>query len=266
MKRVRLSDKIQCENCKHVMEVDVRIGLKKQRSHRAPLSEPSHPREEETLGEEKKVFTCFPLEIDVSHRGFWITTDGKHLALDDASCRTRNSVLLDSTCLLYVWKLALRHFLITQEWIDERDLDAQNLVPHIKIRPDANAGSAGYQDIKQTFRLNESNFSAKKDFLTIELDQKRDWHFTLIYSKGLGRKHDLLEAFRQVMKVLHSNEQLIPQYSALPYFGKDAALYWSQSKSLYPHNVVPPTDFVASGPIPLKKSKHVSPSGIILIE
>lgn len=206
----------------------------------------------------------FPLQVKVEHQGFWVTVDNKHVATTDPLC-SRNSVMLQPTCLLSLWKLAFRHSLISKGFLTVDDLDAANLVPHIRVRKDPSDGFSHYEDVKRTYLLSREHFSSRKDFLTIELDIKKNLHFTLVYSKGIGGKMNLLSAFEETMRILNNDPNLVDQYTSLPYFGEQAASYWQLTKDKYPTNIVPPTDFKIP---PLEEPpvcSKVSPAGTVLL-
>lgn len=227
---------LECEKCHHQMKLRVQVikDSTKNDNEKKIISEPEKP-------------SCFPLAILLTHNGFWITENGQHQAIPDEKCRNSNSVVLDPTCLLYIWKLALRHKLISLKVIEEADIDAPNLVPHVKIRENYNSGFAAYQEInKKIFLLSKSDFSLKKDFLTIELDRKKNWHCTMIYSKGIGKQtngFNLMEAFEETVTLLNRSPKLIQEYSALPHFGKDALRYWVSTSDQFPNNIIPPEDW-----------------------
>ncbi len=63
-----------------------------------------------------------PVCLQVEYDGFWTT-----------NCN-RNSVILKPNSLLYVYKLAFRHLLLSMNVITPHDIDSQNLVPHIVVR------------------------------------------------------------------------------------------------------------------------------------
>lgn len=182
-----------------------------------------------------------PLFVELQHVGFWITDEeGQHISTLDPKC-DRNSVMLDPKCLLYVYKLALRHLLITMQVVTIDEIDPANLVPHVMVRKSPTDAFSKHDYVQnRKFFIGEKDISCKKDFLLIELDEKKDLHMTMIYSKGVGERVDLLVAFRQVIKLLNGNPGLIEKYSNLPYFGMDAMQYWAETKDLYPNNVVPP--------------------------
>jgi len=158
----------------------------------------------------------------------------------------RNSVLLDSSCLLYVYKLALRHRLLSLDVIDEQDIDPANLVPHIRVRKDKNDAFTKYQSIQgQSYQIEESSLSAKADFLTIELDLRHDLHCTMIYSKKIGKRADLVKEFKEMVFLLNEKPKLIEQYASLPDFGVRAILYWLETKNQYPNNIIPPVNYTS---------------------
>lgn len=206
--------------------------------------------------------------VEVKHMGYWITDEkGVHRATTDESCN-RNSIMLTSDCLLYVYKLALRHLLLSRGVITEEDIDPANAIPHIKVRSDAKDPFSKYKKIQgKKFLVEESMLSVKSDFLTIELDEKLDLHCTMIYSKGLKKRVDSLEAFKEMLTLLNKNPDMIQEYAALPYFGQDAIAYWVETKDAYPKNITPPKDWKPAQKITdeEKFSKFkVSPAGSVI--
>lgn len=208
-------------------------------------------------GKSEKVFTSsgllefaalsdvrdLPLLVEIKHRGFWITdNDGKHVSTEDEKCE-RNSIMLTPDCLLYVYKLAFRHLLLSMRVITPKDIDAANLVPHIKVRKDNRDTFSNYKVMQgKKFKITQETLSVRKDFLTIELDEQKDLHCTMIYSKKVGEKINLLEAFRVMIRVLNNDSNLIIQYANLPDFGQSCAEWWYE-RGNFPHDVNPPIDF-----------------------
>lgn len=211
-----------------------------------------------------------PMLIEINHRGFWITgDDGNHVSTLDEKCN-RNSIMLSPECKLYVLKLAFRHYLLTKGVLTPQQIDPANLVPHIKVRNDPKDPFSKYKIMDgKMFMIEEKDISAKNDFITIELNRDLDLHFTLVYSKGIKKRTELLEDLSQVLNHLVAKPELIAQYSSLPYFGKDAIQYWVETRHSYPNNVVPPPDYK---PAPQLSDKElfgkykVSPAGTIIGE
>jgi len=205
------------------------------------------------------------LEVKVMHDGFWITPEmDKHVGTQDQNC-DRNSVLLNPKCLLYIYKLALRHYLFTYGVISEDDMDAPNLVPHVKVRKDKRDSFSRYTSIQgRVFHLDEQSLSAKRDFLTIELDTRQDLHCTMIYAKQIGKRNDTIASFKQVVSLLHQKPNLIEQYASLPNFGQGAISYWIETVAKYPNNVVPPKDYKPQKVQIQKTATKVSLAGVIL--
>ena len=205
-----------------------------------------------------------PICVEVQHDGFWITTkDGVHISTKDESCN-RNSVLLRSDCLLYVYKLALRHLLLTLRVITPENIDAANLVPHVVVRKNPRDPFSKYDAIQhEQFILEESSFSSKADFLIVELDRKRDLHMTLVYAKRLGKQINLVAAFQFVVQLLNAHPHLIEQYIDLSYFGEREIRYWYKSYEDYPLNVKCPNDYIPSPP-PIRKQVTTTAAGTIM--
>ena len=185
-----------------------------------------------------------PVVVEVRHLGFWITDEkGTHISTMDESC-DRNSVMLEPTCLLYVYKLALRHLLLSRGVIVPEDIDAQNLVPHVVVRASKTDGLSKFKTIHgDKFLIEESMLSPKSDFLIVELDKRRGLHYTIIFSKKLKDRVDSAEAFKETIMTLNRYPELLKGYSSLPYFGLDAIPYWVETADKYPFNVIPPPDW-----------------------
>lgn len=213
----------------------------------------------------KQVSDCksLPLYVALKNEGFWTTDiNGLHLPNLDESCN-RNSVMLSSDCLLYVYKIALRHLLLSMNIIQPSEVDPANLVPHVVVRKNKDDPFSKYKSIKdENFLITETDVSSKSDFIIIELDKKRDLHMTLIYSKGIGKKINLVEAFTNVIKLLNYQPELIQLYSSLKYFGKDEIEYWYDTGSLYPHNILIPENYVKE--IKEPKKINVTSAGSVI--
>jgi hypothetical protein len=168
---------------------------------------------------------------------------GLHTFCTDPQC-DNNSVILDPSCLLYVYKIALRHYLLSKHLIDPDDVDNQNLVPHIRVRKDK-ASRSHYDDIQnKDFRITESDISIKNDFMIVELNSKKtDPHMTLIFCKKLGTKVDLLAAFKHVLQTLNANPSSIDLYAKLPYFGQSLSQYWYDVAESFPNQIEIPADY-----------------------
>jgi len=198
----------------------------------------------------------FPVQVEIKHKGFWVTDmNGIHVPLEDQKC-DNNSVMLTNDCLLYIYKLALRHYLLAHKIIDVSDIDNANLVPHIRVRKDKNDSFSKYNFVQnKIYIIKQQDISIKNDFMTIEIDRKKDLHFTMIFSKGIKSKVDLLKAFKTVLAILNMYPNLMHEYSLLPYFGEQAMEYWYGDSStlnhlgvtqVYPFNVTPPQNYVLS--------------------
>ncbi len=208
-----------------------------------------------------------PVAITVSHKGFWITDNEQHVATIDKNCN-RNSVMLTTNCLPYIYKIAFRHLLLSLQVIDPSDIDNANLVPHIKVRRDSKDSFSHYDSIQEAqFIINENDVSIKNDFITLELDRKKDLHTTLIYSKKIKQRVDLLKAFKFIIQLLNQYPELISRYASLENFGKNVISYWyecskTNSQSQYPFNIELPLDYK-----PLQVEKpifKITPGGSII--
>jgi hypothetical protein len=208
----------------------------------------------------------FPICLEITHKGFWITnSEGYHESTMDQQC-DRNSVMLTNECLLYVYKLALRHLLLSSQVINPSEIDAANLVPHIVVRKNKSDPFSKYNQIQcEKLIITEKMLTAKCDFLLVELDIKRDLHTTLIYSKKINKKINLIEAMKIVLSILNQYPYLIQEYSQLPYFGLNAIDYWLEIVDSYPFHPTPPHDYQ---PKPKKtidmSSYQLSPAGSLL--
>lgn len=88
--------------------------------------------------------------------------------------------------------------------------------------------------------------SCKNDFMILELDETLNLHMTLIYARKLGATHDLIEAFKIVLKVLNTYPDLIEEYSKLEYFGEKEIQYWYDcEENMYPFNVKCPENYIS---------------------
>lgn len=178
-----------------------------------------------------------PVGFTFNHCGYWITEDGVHKGVDDSNV-DRNAVMVDTSCLLYVYKLALRHYLLSRGIIKPSDIDAQNLVPHVVVRKNKHDRFSQYQKIQgRNFIVKEADISIRSDFMLIELDKEKDLHFTLIWSKKIRTKIDLLEAFKYVLRVLNDHPEMIEQYQALNDFGIGEIEHWYETGDQYPYNL-----------------------------
>lgn len=238
---------------------------KQQQQDSKPLSLIGH---EVTTINQQGIFSSpdLPILVTVIHKGFWVTEkDGTHIGVDDINC-DKNSVMLANNCLLYVYKLALRHLLLSNKIITPQDIDNGNLVPHIVVRKNKHDPFSTYKSIQgNSFILKEENFSAKSDFLIAELDEKQDLHCTLIYSKKIKQRVDLIQAFKTVIKVLNYYPNLIQEYASLPYFGQAEISYWYDRTVYNPMEVKAPADYQPSVHNACKDvPKVVSAAGSIL--
>ena len=186
----------------------------------------------------------FPICIETKHRGFWITnSNGIHVSTTDIKC-DRNSVMFTNDCLLYIYKLALRHFLLSMKIINPSDIDAANLVPHMVIRKNNLDPFSKYDEIQnKKYVITDSMISVRNDFMLIEIDEQKDLHFTLIYKKKIKEKINLLKALKTVIAVLNEYPNLINEYGQLSYFGQDAINYWYDVPESYPFNIIPPANY-----------------------
>jgi len=182
----------------------------------------------------------FPICIQVEHIGFWVTNNGKHESSIDKNC-DKNSVMLSNSCLLYIYKLALRHLLLSMKIISPSKIDAQNLVPHIVVRKSKTDLQSHYDSIKgENFRINENSISIKSDFMLIELDEDRDLHMTMVYCKKIKDLINLKDAFSFIIKLLNKYPFLINEYSKLEYFGEDQINYWYDTPNSFPFHIKKP--------------------------
>ncbi len=135
--------------------------------------------------------------------------------------------------MLYVYKLALRHLLLSQRIIEPRDIDSQNLVPHIAIRKNKNEPLDSYSQIQgREFVIESNDVSVKNDYILLEL--AKNLHTTLIYKKGINDKIDLTQCFKLIAYLLQLYPDLISEYSSLPYFGQSNTEYWYDTPNSFP--------------------------------
>lgn len=202
-----------------------------------------------------------PLYVQVKHQGYWVTNEeGEHMTSQNQSC-DNNSVMLDPSCLLYVYKIALRHYLLSKGIITPDDIDAANLVPHIVVRKNKKDPFSKYHWIQnRSFLIEEKDLTAKNDFLMIELEDKL--HMTLIFSKKIGKRVNLIECFKIIIENLNKNPEYITQYSNLKNFGKDHIYYWYHSPESYPHNIEKPPGYKLAFLAPLEYV--TSPAGSVI--
>lgn len=256
----------KCEKCNH--EVELQLTAKttvteakvKKESAPAPAGVPIY------------TIPTFPLYVEFKHRGFWITnSEGIHEPTLDEQCN-RNSVMLANDCLLYVYKLALRLFvyasidkeLLSMKVITPYDIDPANLVPHVMVRKNPIDPFSKYKNIQgERFIITEAMISVKSDFMIVELDEKRDLHMTLIYSKKIKIRVNLIEAFKHVLQILNSYPQLIQEYASLPYFGQNATEYWYENPNSFPSQINVPAGYVPK-PKLIRIPSNVSAAGTIL--
>ena len=208
----------------------------------------------------------FPVCIKVTHGGFWMTnTNGMHYATNDNTC-DRNSVILSKDCLLYVYKLALRHLLLSMKALTPDDIDPANLVPHIKVRKNKDDPFSNHATMQhKRYVICEDQISVKNDFMIVEIDAKKDLHFTMIHSRGLGRRVDLMDCFKKVLRLLNTHPELIDKYINLEYFGAHCHDFWYEdSKDNYPLNVEAPPEYVSKRTIDTYDQLRVSAAGSII--
>ena len=179
-----------------------------------------------------------PISITVNHVGYWMTNHGLHYSYDtDEICKS-NSVIVSTNSLLYVYKLALRHLLLSMRVITPQDIDAQNLVPHIVVKKN------NYKTIREReFVIDERSLTIKNDFILIELDRKNDLHMTLIYKKKIKESIDLMTAFKLIIKLLTFYPELIERYANLPYFGGHVIHYWYDTPDSFPFKIELETEY-----------------------
>lgn len=254
-KRKRIqSDEITCENCGHINQI-------KKKENKNELQLKLNNDFSNNISDNKSLPVC----IEIKHCGFWITnSSGIQISTSDENC-DRNSVMLSAECLLYTYKLAFRHLLLSMRVITPRDIDAANLVPHIKVRENKNDPFSKYKSLQgKKYIIDNGQVSVKKDFITLEVDEKNDLHCTLIYSKKIGDRINLLESFKTVIQTLNTYPELIKQYSELPYFGQQCINYWYDCPNGYPFNVLLDKNYVHINNEPNLNSIKISPAGSII--
>jgi hypothetical protein len=306
-KRRRVSRKVDpldfsCQNCGHSVELHVTARSREPQAT-APATA-DRPRREckrakhsskakgeseceakgEAKGEAEAKGVDLPVVVTLSHVGYWITNkEGRHEATLDERC-DRNSVMLAPDSMLYVYKIAMRHYLLSRGVLMAHDVDNAMLVPHVKVRDNKDATSfADYVQNRQ-FRiavekrestipgLTESHLSSKDKFLMIELDLKRDLHYTLVFAKNIKARlaeldTTLIECFKETLRILNAHPHIIKQYSARPYFGAADSARWERDAAAYPHNVAESAELPAAAtavavPPPAFRT---SPAGSIIL-
>ena len=187
----------------------------------------------------------FPVMVQFKHNGFWLTDDNnKHYFTDDQDC-SRNSVGISNECMLYVFKIALRHYLLSKKVVKPHDIDNQNIVPHVVIRKHKNDQLSSYASIQnQIFKITEKDISIKNDFMIVELDRDRNLHMTMIFSKKIKERVNLLDAFKHVIEVLNENPNLIEIYANLSNFGENMTYYWYDTPNSFPNGILKPDGYV----------------------
>ena len=248
---------VTCEKCDHEMslsltsEYDIpnkksdRIKvIKKKKIETEPQNTDLLIMIPENMRTNIRSMKSFPVYFEIKHKGFWITNNlGIHDSTEDDQT-DRNSVMFTNDCLLYVYKLALRHLLLSLKVISPADIDPANLVPHMLVRKNKNDPFSKYKVVQnKKIVVREEMLSAKSDFLIMEIDEKQDLHSTLIYSKKINRRVNLIESIKTVIQVLNAYPDLILEYKSLPYFGQNAIEYWYDHGNKYPFNVKPPEDY-----------------------
>src|SRR5437868_15386110 len=122
MSNKRNKNMFVCENCGHVNDKKKRNDKNKKISDMI------------TLDNEVNKKPDLPILVEITHCGFWITDNsGTHITTTNQQC-DRNSVMLSHNCLLYIYKIALRHLLLSTKIITPQDIDPANLIPHVKVR------------------------------------------------------------------------------------------------------------------------------------
>lgn len=205
-----------------------------------------------------------PVQVEFRHLGFWITnSEGRHLSTDDPACG-RNSVMLAPNCLLAIYKVALRHYLLSLGIISPQEIDNQNLIPHVVVRKNEKDSKSSFHSVQgEKFLIMAEDLSSKSDFLIAELDRVRDLHITLFYSKGIKKRVDLLESFKKVLQILNTYPELIGKYAALEGYGEKEIEYWFRNVESYPFQINRPSDWSPVKPPP-KKEYRVSSAGSLL--
>ena len=216
---------IECERCGYTQSIE-----KNQKSKF--VQPPIYP----DIFNEVPDTISLPLYVQLHHKGFWTTdNNGIHVSSLDENCN-RNSVMLSPDCLLSVYKIALRHLLLSMGVIQPMNIDSANLVPHVVVRKNKDDPFSKYKSIQdEHFLISEVDLSSKSDFIMIELDKKRDLHMTLIYAKGIGKRIDLIDTFNSVIKLLNYRPDLIELYASIEYFGQKELEYWHETSQLYPY-------------------------------
>lgn len=199
-----------------------------------------------------------PLLVTVTHDGFWDADEKGFKYNTDINC-DRNSVILAKDCLLTIYKIGLRHLLLSMDVIQPGDIVLPNLIPHIIVRKNKYDPNTIYDSIqKQKVLITQKNILINRDSISLLLDQKTNLTMLLLNDKNLKSSVDLFQALTRVVQLLNSRPELIEQYAKLENFGDNETEYWYQTKELYPNNIVMPKDHVVSD------DRKVSSAGTIL--
>lgn len=208
-----------------------------------------------------------PIGVTIKHQGFWITDkSGKHVGTMDEGC-DRNSIMLTPECMLYVYKLVLRHLLLSMKVLTPHNVDNQNLVPHIMIRKDKSDPHSAFSTINgEDFFIAEADLSIKSDFLLVELDRDRDLHMTLCYKKKIKELVDMKSALSLVIKILNKHPELIARYQALPYFAEANTKYWYDTPNSFPFNLEVPENYKPIVKQVSLSSYSMTPAGSVVVK
>lgn len=86
--------------------------------------------------------------------------------------------------------------------------------------------------------------SINSNFILIELDEKRDLHIILIYSKKIKNRVNLVESLKYVIQMLNAYPQPIQEYINLPCFGQKTIEYWYETSDSYLFKIRVPENYI----------------------
>jgi hypothetical protein len=199
-----------------------------------------------------------PLLVEFNHDGFWDVDEKGYRYNTDVNC-DRNSVIVSKDCLFSIYKIALRHLLLSMDVIQPDDVVLPNLIPYLNVRKNKYDPNSIYDSIKKRkFLITQKNILVEQNSLSLMLDQQTDLRILLICDKNITLSVDLAEVFIKVIQLLNAHPDFIKEYAKLEDFGKNEVAYWYSTKSLYPNNIVMPKKYT------IVDDRKVSSAGSIL--
>jgi len=189
----------------------------------------------------------FPCVVKVQDVGWWTTNEtGDHVPSTDDFVKSNCRMLTGG---LRILKMEVQRLLVCAGLLHP-NVDAQNLISHMVVRSANNRGYKNYSELQnKDIEITHSMLSAKRDFLILEVNKQTDLHTTLVYSKGIGDKIDLIKVFEFVLKLQRAYPQLQKEIEALPLCNKNIPHYWYETRNQYPFNTTPPENYIPAPPI-----------------